>query len=101
MDTEKIIKLIKSPNLEDTQIGLSILVNNYTEEEIKEFFNKYGEASVGFYGVNLLSSKGFIRNVSNFNWQYFYKDKIAFWAGRHTIFGDNVLMYTVFNPIEL
>ncbi len=75
-----IIKLLKSPVLEDTILGIEYLIKGHTEKEIIEFFDKQGDTR-GFGSPGYLSRKAFDRGAIK-SWVYVYKKRKGFYIGQ-------------------
>lgn len=85
MTDESILRLLKSPVLEDTLIGLGHLSRNNTREEIINFFNRYGQlpsvASSNLY----LSKKAIMRPpINDIDWVLCRYEDLGFYV-RHQV----------------
>lgn len=78
---DKIIKLLKSPVMEDTLVGLSLLVKSYNRGEITDIFYTHGDGNV-FNKEGYLADRCFLRhNKYETGWVLACKDDIGFYIG--------------------
>lgn len=107
MEIHKIVHLLKSSVLEDTQIGLVVLLNNYTEEQIIDIFDEYGEVWIDLKGnPDYYTPSVFYRSDNaKLPWKTLYRDNLVFFVGSKVLFyRDPEGVYRIwkgYNPEEI